>query len=49
MILDSKLSYAIHEDGWYSEHFGVKVSTKFLYAKANCEGDAVFVTKLRII
>ncbi len=49
MILDSKLSYAIREDGWYSEHFGVKVPTKFLYAKTNCEGDAVFVTKLRII
>ena len=49
MTLDEKLSYSIREDGWYSEHFGEKVPTKFLYTKTNCKGDAVFVTKLRII
>ena len=49
MTLDEKLSYSIREDGWYSEHFGEKVPTKFLYAKTNCKGDAVFVTKLRIV
>ena len=49
MMLDENLSYSIREDGWYSEHFGVKVPTKFLYAKTNCKGNAVFVTKLRIL
>ena len=46
--LDGKLSYAIREDGWYSEHFGEKVSTKFLYAKTECSGDAEFVTRIRV-
>ena len=49
MTLDSKLSYAIREDGWYSEHFGEKVPTTFLYAKTNCDGDAVFVTRLQVL
>ena len=49
MMLDENLSYSIREDGWYSEHFGVKVPTKFLYAKTNCKGNAVFVTKLHIL
>ena len=49
MTLDEKLSYEIREDGWYSEHFGEKVSAKFLYAKTNCDGDAVFVTHLKVL
>ena len=48
MELDPKLSYAVREDGWYSEHFGVKVPAKFLYAKIECFGDVKFVTTLRI-
>lgn len=46
--LDSSLSYAVREDGWYSEHFGEKVPTKFLYAKTECSGDVKFVTKIRV-
>ena len=49
MTLDKKLSYEIREDGWYSEHFGEKVPAKFLYAKTNCDGDAVFVTHLKVL
>lgn len=49
MTLDKKLSYEIREDGWYSEHFGEKVPAKFLYAKTNCNGDAVFVTRLKVL
>ncbi len=47
--LDEKLSYTVCEDGWYSEHFGEKVPAKYLYAKTECNGDAVFVTKLRVL
>ena len=48
MSLDSKLPYEIRE-GWYSEHFGEKVQTTFLYAKTNCKGDMVFVTRLQVL
>lgn len=46
--LDKKLSYAVREDGWYSEHFAKKTPAKFLYAKIECFGDVKFETKLRI-
>ena len=49
MELDAKLIYAVREDGWYSEHFGEKVPAKFLYAKTNCKGDTVFVTRLKVL
>ena len=49
MALDEKLSYTVRDNGWYSEHFGEKVPTKYLYAKMECNGDAVFVTKLRVL
>lgn len=47
--LDEKLTYTVRDDGWYSEHFGEKVPAKYLYAKTECKGDAVFVTKLRVL
>ena len=47
--LDEKLSYTIREDGWYSEHFGIKEPAKFLYAKKNCVGTVEFVTKIRLV
>ena len=47
--LDSKLPYAVRDDGWYSEHFDDKVPTKFLYAKAECSGNTEFVTKVKIL
>ena len=49
IALDSKLSYGIREDGWYSEHFGEKVPAKYLYAKADCEGEMEFVTRIKIL
>ena len=49
MTLDEKLSYAIREDGWYSEHFGEKVPANYLHAKTNCNGDVVFVTRLKVL
>jgi hypothetical protein len=48
MALDRKLSYSIREDGWYSEHFGEKVPTKFLYAKMECKESVEFVTTISI-
>ena len=48
IALDEKLSYAIREDGWYSEHFGEKVPARFLYAKAECTGSMKFVTRIRV-
>ena len=48
IALDGKLAYAVREDGWYSEHFGEKVPTKFLYAKADCTGSAEFVTRIKV-
>ena len=47
--LDEKLTYTVRDDGWYSEHFGEKVPMQYLYAKTECKGDAVFVTKLRVL
>lgn len=47
--LDEKLTYMVRDDGWYSEHFGEKVPMQYLYAKTECKGDAVFVTKLRVL
>ena len=47
--LDGKLHYAIRTDGWYSEHFGEKVPTKFLYAKKECDGKVEFVTRIRVL
>ena len=49
MTLDSKLSYEIREDGWYSEHFGEKVPAKYLYAKTDCEGSVEFVTRIKVL
>ena len=49
MTLDSKLSYEIREDGWYSEHFGEKVPAKYLYAKTDCEGAVEFVTRIKVL
>ena len=45
---DAKLLYTLREDGWYSEHFGEKVPTRFLYAKTDCEGSAEFVTRIKV-
>lgn len=47
--LDERLTYTVRDDGWYSEHFGEKVPMQYLYAKTECKGDAVFVTKLRVL
>lgn len=47
--LDEKLHYAIRTDGWYSEHFGEKVPSRFLYAKKECEGETVFTTKVKVL
>ena len=47
--LDKKLHYAIRTDGWYSEHFGEKEPSKFLYAKMECNGNVEFVTRIRIL
>jgi uncharacterized heparinase superfamily protein len=47
--LDEKLHYAIRTDGWYSEHFGEKVPSKFLYAKKECNGETVFTTKVKVL
>jgi uncharacterized heparinase superfamily protein len=47
--LDEKLTYRVRDDGWYSEHFGEKVPTKYLYAKMECKGNVEFVTKLRVL
>ena len=49
MTLDSKLSYEIREDGWYSEHFGEKVPAKYLYVKTDCEGSVEFVTRIKVL
>ena len=49
IVLDEKLHYAVREDGWYSEHFGEKVPTKYLYAKADCEGEMEFVTRIKVL
>lgn len=49
IVLDGKLAYAVREDGWYSEHFGEKVPTKYLYAKADCEGEMEFVTRIKVL
>lgn len=49
VAFDEKLAYAIREDGWYSEHFGEKVPAKYLYAKADCEGEMEFVTRIKIL
>ena len=49
MCLDEKLHYAIRTDGWYSEHFGEKVPSRFLYAKKECEGEVEFVTRIRVL
>jgi len=49
MTLDKKLSYAIRDDGWYSEHFGEKFPAKYLHAKMNCNGDVAFVTRLKVL
>jgi hypothetical protein len=35
--------------GWYSEHFGEKVSSPVLYAKLKCNATARLVTKIRIL
>lgn len=45
---DAKLLYTLREDGWYSEHFGEKVPSKFLYAKTDCEGSVEFVTRIKV-
>ena len=47
--LDEKLSYSIREDGWYSEHFGEKVPTKFLYAKTSIQDFSMFETRIRVL
>ena len=47
--LDEKLHYAIRTDGWYSEHFGEKVPSKFLYAKRECSSETVFMTKVKVL
>ena len=51
MILDEKLPYEVRDDGWYSEHFGEKIPTKFLYAKMNCPVgySESFVTRLKVL
>ena len=52
---DSSLHYEIIRGqekpilGWYSEHFGEKVSSSVLYAKVKCSTTARFVTKIRIL
>ena len=47
--LDEKLHYGIRTDGWYSEHFGEKVPSKFLYAKRECSSETVFTTKVKVL
>ena len=49
ITLDEKLSCSIREDGWYSEHFGEKVPTKFLYAKMECLKEIEFKTLIKIL
>lgn len=49
MELDEKLSYAIREDGWYSEHFGDKVPAKYLYAKTHVDDFASFRTIIKVL
>ena len=51
MTFDEKLSYEVREDGWYSEHFGEKVSTKYLHAKVSVQGvgSTSYVTRLKVL
>ena len=49
MGLDPKLSYAIRDGGWYSEHFGEKTESSALYAKTNVDGFVSFETKIKVL
>ena len=49
ITLDPKLSYAVREDGWFSDHFASKRIAKFLYAKIECFGDVEFETRIKVV